>query len=262
MKRSLPLALGLLALVLALWHFTKPRPTPPAPAPEVTRPVAAVPTPTPVQTKANVEARSNPPTQDEKTERNAARPEAGTGENQLEHLFRSVIEANAAELKLTPAQVDRLASDYLEFQEIYAVQAARFLQETTFDPSSVTVKIPAYPVEGKLLRDMFFQRLETDFPEGKAEEIRKQLSGFLDNAFRGFGVSEQSFTITRSPEVPDAFEVQWDSKIPEGQGAQASAQTSFAGSAGTALLYREQVASGEYRFLGDVVERRFPRAGR
>ena len=262
MKRSLPLALGLLILVAALWFFTRPRSIPPVAVPAVRtlEPAKNVTPPPPISAGDTAPVR---PTQDEKTERNAARPEAGTGERQLEHMFRSVVEANAGELKLTPAQIDRLTSDYLEFQEIYAVQAARFLEETSFDPASVTVKIPAYPVEGKLLRDMFYGRLEKDFPEGKATEIRNLMGGFFDNAFRGFGVSEQSFTITRSPEVPDAFEVNWDSKIPEGQAAvDASTQTTFAGSAGTALLYREQVASGEYRFLGDVVNRRFPSMGR
>ena len=112
------------------------------------------------------------PSDDEKAERNAARPEPGTGENQLEHLLRSVVEANAAQLNLSHEQVDRLAADYLEFQEVYAEQAKRFLQETSFDPTSVTLRLPPYPVEGKLLRDMFFQRLRTDFPDGKAEVIR------------------------------------------------------------------------------------------
>ena len=197
------------------------------------------------------------PTEDERAERNKARPEAGGGENQLEHMLRSVVSANAGELKLTPAQIDRLASDYLEYQEIHAEQAARFLDETSFDPNSVSLRLPAYPVEGKVLRDMLYRRLENDFPNGKAGEIKEQLGGFFDNAFRGFGTTEQTFT--RSSEVPNAFEVHWEAKVPEGQSAgSVNPEVSFAGSSGTVLLYREQLANGEYRFLGNVVERRFP----
>ena len=194
-------------------------------------------------------------------ERNEARPEAGTGEGQLEHLFRGVLEANAEGLKLSAEQVDRLVFDYLEYQEIHAELVMRFLQETGFDPSSVTLRVPAYPVEGKVLRDMFYRRLGTDFPEGKAAEINEQLGGFFDHAFRGFGVTEQSFKVKRSPEVPDAFEVQWEANVPEGQPTGAlNPDVSFAGSSGTLLLYREQVESGEFRFLGPVVTRRFPPA--
>ena len=108
-----------------------------------------------------------PITDDERAERNVARPESGSGESQLEHLFRSVVMANAEELKLTPAEVDRLAGVYLEFQEIHAELVSRFLNEI-------------------------------------------------------------------NPEV------------------------GFAGSSGSALLYREQVATGEFRFLGSVLDRRFP----
>ena len=164
-------------------------------------------------------------------------------------------------LKLTPAQIDRLANDYLEFQEIHAELAARFLQETSFDPASVTLRLPAYPVEGKILRDMFHQRLEKDFTGGKAAEIQEHLGGFFDNAFRGFGVTEQSFTVTRNSEVPDACEVQWEAKTPADHAAGGlNPAVSFAGSSGTLLLYREQIESGEFRFLGPVVERRFPAA--
>jgi hypothetical protein len=218
-------------------------------------PVAAVPAAVPDPYREIPESVSD----DERAERNEARPEAGTGENQLEHLLKSVVMANAEELKLTPQEVDRLASAYLEYQEVHAELVARYLQETSFDPSSVTVRLPAYPVEGKMLRDMFYRRLEKDFPGGKAEEIKAQIGGFFDSAFRGFGVTEQDFTIKRSPEVADAFEVSWKANVPEGLTAAAlNPDVDFAGSTGTALLYREQVATGEYQFLGDIVERRFP----
>ncbi|HTO02244.1 MAG TPA: hypothetical protein VL069_01020 [Opitutus sp.] len=200
-----------------------------------------------------------PITDDERAERNVARPEAGSGETQVEHLLRSVLMANAEELKLTPAQVDQLANTYLEFQEIHAELVSQFLNEISFDPASVTLHLPAHPVEGKLLRDMFYRRIEAEFPNGKAAEIEGQLSGFFDNAFRGFGVTEQTFTLTRDADVPDAFEVRWTANLPEGQLTGAvNPEVGFAGSSGSALLYREQVATGEFRFLGSVLERRFP----
>lgn len=196
---------------------------------------------------------------DKPGERNEARPEPGGGEGQLEHMFRSVLNANSADLNLSREEAEQVVFDYLEFQEVHAELAARFLQETGFDPSSVTLRLPAYPVEGKILRDMFYRRLETDLSTGKAAEVKEHLGAFFDNTFRGFGVTEQTFTITRSPEVPDAFEVQWEAKAPEGQTTSAmNPEVSFAGNAGTLLLYREQVQSGEFRFLGKVVDHRFP----
>ncbi|MEO6004620.1 MAG: hypothetical protein ABIZ04_14625 [Opitutus sp.] len=258
MKLKVTFALGLLVLAVLAWKFfARPVITTvaqPAPVPVVAQAPAPVKL-TPVARDTSV---TEPATEDERTERNQARPEAGTGEHQLDHMFRSVVQANAAELKLTPEQTERLASDYLEFQEIYAEQAARFLQETSFDPASVSVRLPPYPVEGKLLREMFYRRLETNFSKEKSAEIRDQLGGYFDNTFRGFGQTAQSFTITRSAEVANAFEVQWNAKIPEGQPAGSMVDGGFAGSSGTALLYREQVQSGEYRFLGPVIDRRFP----
>jgi hypothetical protein len=244
-------------LLLFLWTREAPSPPPPAvalpkaqPAPVAVAPVAP---PNPYREVA--ESVSD----DERAERNEARPEAGTGENQLEHMLKSVVMANAGELNLSPEEVDRLSSAYLEYQEVHAELVARYLQETSFDPASVTVRLPAHPVEGKMLRDMFYRRLETDFPGGKAAEIQSQIGGFFDSAFRGFGVTEQTFTIKRSPEVADAFEVSWEANVPEGQTAAAlNPDVNFAGSSGTVLLYREQVATGEYRFLGDIVDRRFP----
>lgn len=250
------MAIAMMAVVIWFRISRAPQPVsvPPAPSPVPTRTVEPVKVAPAIVQRDAVET----PTIDEQTERNQARPEGGTGENQLEHLLRSVITANAEALKLTPDQINRLASDYLEFQEIYSEQAARFVQETSFDPAAVSVKIPAYPVEGKLLRDMFYERLKTDFAD-KSPEIQEQLGGFFDNAFRGFGETEQSFTIKRSPEVPNAFEIQWDAKLPEGRSATAvSPDAGFAGSSGTALLYREQVQTGDFRFLGGVIERRFP----
>ena len=246
-----------LGAVLFWWIRQPPAtPRPVAPAPVVSREVGAEAPPPPRDPYREIpEAVSD----DERAERNEARPEAGSGENQLEHLLKSVVLANAEELKMTPAEIDRLASAYIEFQEVHAELVSRYLQETSFDPNMVTVQLPAYPVEGKLLRDMFYRRLESDFPGGKAAEIEGQIGGFFDNAFRGFGVTQQSFTIKRSAEVADAFEVSWEANLPEGQtAAGVNPDVSFAGSAGTVLLYREQVATGEYRFLGDVLTRRFP----
>lgn len=251
------LVLGLALAFLFAWWVRREGEEPTSTA-AVAEPVPEEVAVTPSQIR-HIPEYPEPITDDERAERNVARPEAGSGETQLEHLFRSVVMANAEELKLTPAQVDQLAGVYLEFQEIHAELVSRFLNEISFDPASVTLQLPAHPVEGKLLRDMFHRRIEAEFPDGKAAEIQEQLGGFFDNAFRGFGITEQTFTITRSADVPDAFEVRWEANLPEGQlTGEINPDVSFAGSSGSALLYREQVATGEFRFLGSVLERRFP----
>lgn len=244
------------ALLVVLWTRKEPVPVAPPSSPRVAVEVVGV---TPPAALSQYREMPEVPSDNAAAVPNEARPEAGSGETQLEHLLKSVVMANAEELKLTPAQVEQLASAYIEYQEVHAELVSRFLQETSFDPSSVTLRLPAHPVEGKLLRDMFYRRLQSDFPGGKAAEIKEQMGGFFDNAFRGFGVTEQSFIIARSADVADAFEVSWAANIPEGQTAGAlNPDVSFAGSSGTTLLYREQVLTGEFRFLGSTLERRFP----
>ena len=256
-SRLIALALGLAIALLFAWWLRRESDAPTS-VPVVAEPVHDAAKVVPPMIR-HIPEDPEPITDDERAESNVARPEAGSGETQLEHLFRSVVMANAEELKLTPAQVDQLAGAYLEFQEIHAELVARFLNEISFDPASVTLHLPAHPVEGKLLRDMFYRRIEAEFSDGKAAEIEAQMGGFFDNAFRGFGITEQTFTITRSADVPDAFEVRWTANLPEGQTAGAiNPAVNFAGSSGSALLYREQVATGEFRFLGSVLERRFP----
>lgn len=255
--------LGLIgAGVLVGWLLSRSRPVvEEKPAAVATIPAAPVSQPAPLLAPISTtrEPEATPPAE-RPVMPSQAKPEKGTGENQLEHMLRSVVTANADQLKLTPAQVDRLAADYLEFQEVYAEQAKRFLQETGFDPAGVSLRLPAYPVEGKLLRDMFYQRLDKDFPSGKSGEIKEQIGGFLENSFRGFGMNDQTFTVTRSSEAPGAFEVRWVSRPPEtaSDNDPTKAVPAYVGGEGTTLLYREQIESGEFRFLAPVLERRFP----
>src|SRR5688500_12621173 len=110
-------------LLLFLW--TREAPSPPAPVVALPKdqppPVAAEPATPPKSNREVAEAVSD----DERAERNEARPEAGTGENQLEHMLKSVVMANAGELNLGPEEVDRLSSAYLEYQEVHAELVAR-----------------------------------------------------------------------------------------------------------------------------------------
>lgn len=190
---------------------------------------------------------------------NLARPESGTGEAYLDHLARSVVLANAAELQLEPAQQEQLVADFLEFQEIHAELAVQHLQETGYDGATLQARVPPFLSEGRALRELFYQRLRNDFPEDAFGRITEQLGGFFDAHFRGYGITEQSFTITRSTQHRDAFQIEWQAQPVEGQTpSRQPEEAGYAGSSGVTLYSRDQIKNGEFRFLGDLIDRRFP----
>lgn len=185
-------------------------------------------------------------------------PEDVSGEIQLDRRFRGVIAAGQEALQLPPAEVDRLVADFMEFQEVNAEVVARHMTETAYDPTSVTVHVPAFPSEGKALRDLFYRRLQTDFTPEQLARIDSELGHFVEAAFRGFGIAEQTYTITKSAEHPGAFEVKTEVVVPDGViTSSTNPDVAFGGVSDTMLVTREQLTTGEYRFLGSVVEKRF-----
>jgi hypothetical protein len=123
----------------------------------------------------------------------------------------------------------------------------------------VTVQVPAFPSEGKALRDLFYRRLQTDFTPEQMTRIDSELGHFMEAAFRGFGIAEQTYTIAKSTEQPGAFEVRTEIVVPDGViTSSPNPDVAFGGISDTVLVTREQLTTGEYRFLGSVVEKRFP----
>jgi hypothetical protein len=199
-------------------------------------------------------------TSDGPGERNASHAEEVSGDVQLARHFRSVIAGGGTGLGLTPQEVNRLVADLLEFQEIHADLVGRYAQETHYDPTSTTVHVPPFPVEGKALRDLFHQRLKTDFPEEKFERIDAELGNYIEMTFHGFGIADQTFVITKSTEQADAFEIEAEIKVPgENASTAPNPDAVYSGGSDKLMATRQQLDSGEYRFLGRIVERRFPK---
>jgi hypothetical protein len=254
-NRNYTTALIIVTAVVLLWLSTR---TKPVPAPPPTAPRAAEPAPAPSKPSMPQEE-NRPAMRPDPGQRITVPATAAVGEAPAEHMLRGVIAANAEELKLSPEEVNRLVAETLEFQEIQTELITRFLQETRYDPASVTLHVPPYPAEGKLLRDMYHQRLKAAFPDGKFEQIQERIGGYLDESFRGFGIADQTFTLTRSTEKPGALEVGWEVRVPESQTPSGPNEgMSYPGSLGRALLTPQQIVSGEYRFLAPVVARHFP----
>ncbi len=192
-------------------------------------------------------------------DRNEARPEAGDGEQPLEQALRSVVEANAAELQLEPAEVDQLVGQYLEFQEVHSELASRFVEERSYQPNRVELRVPAFPVEGKALRELFYARVRESLPEEKAGRVVEQLGQYFEGAFHGFGAAEMQLTVTRNPGAEETFDVEWSATVPEGGSISTElADVHYGGSSGNFRLSREQLTTGEFRFLNGVVGARFP----
>lgn len=243
---------GVLMLLILLLATRNTPVTPPTPALPATRHAEA-----PRPSMAHEESR--PSIAPDPSQRVSASRDTAEGEAPAEHMLRGVIAANGEELGLTPKEVDRLVSETLEFQEIQTELMTRYLQETRYDPTAVSLHVPPFPIEGKALRDMYHQRLRTAFPEGKFEKIQDQVGGYLDEAFRGFGIADQTFTLSRSTEHPGAIELAYEIRVPEGQSPGGpNVGMSYPGASGRMLLTPQQVASGEYRFLAPVVARHFP----
>ena len=190
---------------------------------------------------------------------NRARPETGTGEAYLDHSYRAFIEAQQGQLGLTPAQANQLVNDLLEFQEVKSEVVGRFLHETTVEGSTVTVQVPAFPVEGRGLRDLLLRRLRTDFPDN-ADRIVAEMGGYIDETFEGFGLAEQTYVV-RPGRLTGTFEVEWTARVPEGASPQREPDsTTYGGGSGVLLLSRDQIENGELRFLAPVLARHFPAA--
>jgi hypothetical protein len=201
----------------------------------------------------------NPETS-ERLDPNLARPAAGTGEAYLAHSFRSFVVAQQGQLGLSPGEVERLVSDLLEFYEIQSEVTARFMQQTAADASSVTVHVPPFPVEGKGVRDLLSERLRKDFPQ-QYERIMAETGAFVDDAFRGFGITDQTIVVKKT-EMPETFEVTWTATVLEGQTPSRDPEgTTYGGSSGVMLMARDQIVSGEFRFLAPLLDRQFPVAG-
>lgn len=192
-------------------------------------------------------------------DRNEARPEPGDGEQPLEQALRSVVEANAEELQLEPAEVDRVVALYLEFQEVHSELASRFIEERGYEPNRVELRVPAFPVEGKALRELFYSRMRENLSGEKAGRVTEQLGQYFETAFHGFGAAEMQLTLTRNPGAEETFDVEWSAMVPEGASISTEVtDVHYGGSSGNFRLSREQLTTGEFRFLNGVVAARFP----
>jgi|GEM_PF-3381818 hypothetical protein len=206
------------------------------------------------------EIRDDAVVSDGPVDRNEARPAEGDGEKPLEHALRSVVEANAEELQLEPEDVDRLAAHYLEFQEVHSELVARFIEERSYQPNRVEVRVPAFPVEGKALRELFYAQMRERLSEEKAGRVVEQLGKYFEDAFHGFGAAEMQLTVVRNPGAEETFDVEWQAMVPEGGSISTEVtDVHYGGSSGNFRLSREQLMTGEFRFLGGVVSERFGR---
>lgn len=192
----------------------------------------------------------------ERLDPNLARPAAGTGEAYLAHVFRSFIVAQEGQIGLSAPEVDRLVSDLLEMYEVQTEVTSRFMREMATDATSVTVHVPPFPAEGKGVRDLLHERLRQDFPQ-QHERITAEIGPLVDDAFRGFGITDQTIVV-RKTETPDTFEVTWNATVVEGQTPSRDPEgVTYGGSSTVTLMARDQIASGELRFLAPLLDRRF-----
>jgi hypothetical protein len=129
-------------------------------------------------------------------------------------------------------------------------------EKVGFDGKTLLLKIPAYPEQGEALRDAFHDQLFEDFPNGRAEQILAKAIVKLEHMFfRGFGIAEQSFSVTQNPDGLIHINRFMESEKPL-QSHEGLNYTKW-GSSSYATATLESLRSGEFRPLLPLIERHF-----
>lgn len=167
-------------------------------------------------------------------------------------------EANQRFLNLSPEETIRLENDFIEFVEIKAELESRLIKVRSFDGKTLTVQVPSYPEDGRVIRNMFNAELKNDFPDGKYEQIDDHLGNGFDSYFRGFGIMDQTAVVTKDPATPDKYIIQWSATTvgdltPSG----VPSDYRMTGLKGTAVLTLDQIGTGEFGYLTTAITTNF-----
>lgn len=114
-------------------------------------------------------------------------------------LFRAYLRScvNQGKLKLSSSEVGKLVSLYMEAFEAIARVEARSVQLDSMAGATMTLKIPPFPKEGDIIKELFLERLSREFPIEKVGEIGRSLGTHFDMRLKAFGNSEQTIVIER-----------------------------------------------------------------
>ena len=108
-------------------------------------------------------------------------------------------------LQLSSEQLQLLEKDFFDFMEVKGNLEAPLVHVEHYDGVTLKISVPAYPVEGKALRDAFIERIQKDFPGPLGNDIEDSVGAYFDVAFKGYGIMNQEIEVRRSADYPGQF---------------------------------------------------------
>ena len=158
-----------------------PTPTPPAPTP----------TPAPTQAPRVPQAApdSNAATQAERS--------------RYDGLLKTA--ESRAKLELSEDEHRRLLDDVIDVEHVREDIEQSLVAVDSFDGTMLSLKIPAYPEQGKTLKAALDAQIAQDFPQDRAAEISAGIEGSFQEMFGRFGMLAQAYTVTSVAGEDDRF---------------------------------------------------------
>lgn len=178
-----------------------------------------------------------------------------SAEDYLELELLSVANLKLKGQGITRKELQTLLNIYAEFQEIRVTFEKSLFQIVASDDRRLSVSVPPYPVEGSAMRELFHQRLKTEFSREKYEKIDDYLGEYFDQRFSGFGISKQTITVEKEPNS-ELLKITKEVVVSPGltpSGIQTEVR--FGGNSSTSRLSRDQLKVGEFSFIEPLIRK-------
>lgn len=160
------------------------------------------------------------------------------------------IETNANILRLSNDQKALLVESYLTYTKIRLRIEKDQLQVKSFDGAKLFLEIPPYPESGKALKQSFYDQLNADFTPEEVRRIDQVLASYFYERFKGYGISTQTFEVSRSNTNSDPYRVKW-AAIPLKQ--LADPVIGWGGSEGQTTIGPNELLAGNYAVIHEAI---------
>ena len=121
-----------------------------------------------------------------------------------------------AKLELSEDEHRRLLDDVIDVEHVREDLEQSLVVVDSFDGTTLALKIPAYPDQGKTLKAALVAQVEQDFPQERAAEIAAGVNGgAMEEMFGGFGRFSQAFAVTSLGGDDDRFQITFTSALPD-----------------------------------------------
>ncbi|HEY5079578.1 MAG TPA: hypothetical protein VII43_07005, partial [Opitutaceae bacterium] len=120
-----------------------------------------------------------------------------------------------AKMELSEDEHRRLLDDVIDVEHVREELEQSLVAVDNFDGTTLSLKIPAYPEQGKTLKAALVAQIGQDFPAERTTEIAAAFDGSFDEMFGGFGMFSQAFTVTSLGGEDDRFQITFATTLPD-----------------------------------------------